>query len=415
MKHLLITGSLIFLASLHAKGILVQPLHTCKQTRTRVLAREENTLLVHVSQCAQAIRLMRIAPALTAQGKRLLVQAPSSLHTLLSWSTAIELYDTSMTYDRSYACEELFTCIQWPSYTDNNVKTIAIDETHVKQWQDTLITDEHYKVGLCLTAPYAHRLCNQHVPIAVEQCALLASLKGVSLYCLDTPIEPNSMPEHMTYYYFTQETLRSPHNLAAIIEQLDLVITLEPSVAELAEQVGTDAWLLCHEQPTKTWQKLYPNVRCITLDDTHLCKVIELLLPEITNKQDNLLKAEIAIGELADKITILQIKTERIEDPEKLENVWRELHSLEKTFAALVNPTPELKQLIYELKCANEALWETEDLIRDKERDKCFDQEFIRLARSVYIQNDERCRAKRAINELLGSRLIEEKSYKPYN
>lgn len=216
MKHILITSSLLFLAPLHAKGILVQP-HTCKQTRMHLLdAREEKTLLIHVSQCAQAIRLMRIAPSLAAQGKRLLVQAPYNLHTLLSWSRALELYDGSMVYDRSYACEELFTCMPWSSYADANVQTITIDETHVKQWQNTLSTDEHYKVGLCLTAPYAHGLCNQQTPIAVEQCALLASLKRVSLYCLDASIAPSTLPEHLTYYYFTQETLRTPLSLIHI-------------------------------------------------------------------------------------------------------------------------------------------------------------------------------------------------------
>lgn len=138
--------------------------------------------------------------------------------------------------------------------------------------------------------------------------------------------------------------------------------------------------------------------------DTHLS-----LIPK------NILNAPVSIGELIDKMTILEIKLERITDEHKLENIRRELLSLQTIFYRTIQVTPELQELIQELKAANEALWETEDLIRDKEREGKFDEEFIRLARSVYIQNDERYRTKSAINRLLDSDLIEEKSYKPYN
>lgn len=134
----------------------------------------------------------------------------------------------------------------------------------------------------------------------------------------------------------------------------------------------------------------------------------------VSKPSAQIVTAEIAIGELIDKMTILEIKAEHIQDEKKLYNVYTELESLQKTFDQWIDTNPELKQLIQQLKAANEQLWSTEDLIRDKEREKCFDNEFIQLARKVYIQNDERCRIKRKINELAGSRLIEEKSYKPY-
>jgi len=130
--------------------------------------------------------------------------------------------------------------------------------------------------------------------------------------------------------------------------------------------------------------------------------------------------AEIPIGELFDKITILEIKIENINDPAKLANIKTELTALLETrnnqiFKHIDQKTLEtLTLLTSELLLANKKLWETEDDIRNKERNKCFDKEFIQLARSIYIQNDERCRIKRAINELLGSRLIEEKSYEAY-
>ena len=123
---------------------------------------------------------------------------------------------------------------------------------------------------------------------------------------------------------------------------------------------------------------------------------------------------EIAPGELIDKITILEIKLERIKDEAKLANVRLEWETLTKARDAAIEPTPELDRLSAELKAANEALWEIEDDIRDCERDKNFGETFVQLARSVYISNDKRAALKREINELLGSSLIEEKSYAAY-
>jgi len=116
-------------------------------------------------------------------------------------------------------------------------------------------------------------------------------------------------------------------------------------------------------------------------------------------------------GELLDKITILQIKQERLSDAAKRANVAAEL-------AALLEPAGGAMALVAaplaELKAINEQLWEIEDRIRDKERMSVFDGEFIELARAVYVTNDRRAAVKRQINEALGSALVEEKSYRPY-
>ena len=123
---------------------------------------------------------------------------------------------------------------------------------------------------------------------------------------------------------------------------------------------------------------------------------------------------EVAPGELIDKITILQIKTERIDDADKVKNVRIELEVLETARDSVIQSSVELDRLTAELKSVNEALWVIEDDIRDCERDKDFGPKFIELARSVYRTNDRRAAAKREINELLGSKIIEEKSYADY-
>ena len=124
---------------------------------------------------------------------------------------------------------------------------------------------------------------------------------------------------------------------------------------------------------------------------------------------------ELSVGELLDKITILQIKAERISEQAKLENINKELQILTAIWDASVYSQSELKEDLQALKKVNEALWDIEDKIRDKERDQSFDKEFIDLARSVYFTNDERAEIKKVINTKTGSELVEEKSYSDYS
>lgn len=119
-------------------------------------------------------------------------------------------------------------------------------------------------------------------------------------------------------------------------------------------------------------------------------------------------------GELIDKITILEIKALRIADAGKVANVRRELEALSATWAASAYSAVNIEADKAALRAVNERLWKIEDDIRDKERAGCFDTEFIRLARAVYFENDERAAIKRRINTNLGSALIEEKSYSDY-
>jgi len=122
----------------------------------------------------------------------------------------------------------------------------------------------------------------------------------------------------------------------------------------------------------------------------------------------------ISPGELLDKITILQIKSERIVDPAKVVNVRTELDMLQKVWQDSVRDDDVIRALAAELKAINETLWEIEDDIRDEERHKRFGERFIELARSVYVTNDERADAKKRVNLHLNSTIVEEKSYQDY-
>ena len=122
----------------------------------------------------------------------------------------------------------------------------------------------------------------------------------------------------------------------------------------------------------------------------------------------------ISPGELLDKITILRIKSKRMSDAAKLANVRIELKVLEQTWGVSAYSKVEIGADVTALLEVNERLWVIEDDIRDKERAQQFDAEFIRLARAVYFENDERAAIKRRINVKLGSSIVEEKSYSNY-
>ena len=127
-------------------------------------------------------------------------------------------------------------------------------------------------------------------------------------------------------------------------------------------------------------------------------------------KMDKIL-AEISAGELIDKITILEIKTEKISNKEKLIEVNKELSSLNETLKKSINNESKISSFKNDLKNINLKLWDIEDSKRNAEKNKKFDEEFIQLARNVYKFNDERAKIKLVINNALGSNIKEVKSY----
>jgi hypothetical protein len=126
------------------------------------------------------------------------------------------------------------------------------------------------------------------------------------------------------------------------------------------------------------------------------------------------IQVPISPGELLDKITILRIKAARMKDPDKVANVRHELGLLEKTWKDSGAATVNLGTAEADLTRVNEKLWVIEDEIRDEERAKRFAEKFVELARAVYFTNDERAAIKKRVNTLLGSTIVEEKSYQQY-
>ena len=128
----------------------------------------------------------------------------------------------------------------------------------------------------------------------------------------------------------------------------------------------------------------------------------------------NKILSEISAGELMDKITILEIKKVKITDPEKQVIINKELNSLHSTYQTSLTPSPELQEQITKLKTINLKLWDIEEGKRECERQKDFGDSFVQLARSVYIENDNRAKIKAEINRITNSTISEVKSYKAY-
>jgi hypothetical protein len=214
---------------------------------------------------------------------------------------------------------------------------------------------------------------------------------------------------------------------AAVVTCLDLVVCCDTALGHLAGALGTPCWLALPFAPDWRWllgrddSPWYPRHRLFRQDRPGdwggvFRRIADALRERVAGATGfpQVVTVDVSPGELLDKITILEIKSRRIADPAKLRNVAAELKALEEARRQALPQTPELAALTAELRAVNEALWEIEDDIRRCERDGDFGPRFVELARSVYRTNDRRAALKRRVNDLLGARVVEEKSYADY-
>ncbi|MCB1885147.1 MAG: tetratricopeptide repeat protein [Geminicoccaceae bacterium] len=215
---------------------------------------------------------------------------------------------------------------------------------------------------------------------------------------------------------------------AAVMASLDLVITSDTAVAHLAGALGRPVWVVLRYGAEWRWLQArddspwYPTMRLFRQDAPGdwagaFARVEAALRGLLAERRLPSARPTIPVswGELIDKIAILEIKAERIGEPAKLANVRAELLALEAVRDKAAWRTPETRRLAAVLKAVNEELWAVEDDIRGCERAGDFGPRFVGLARSVYVTNDRRAALKRALNEALGSTLVEEKSYADYS
>ncbi len=214
---------------------------------------------------------------------------------------------------------------------------------------------------------------------------------------------------------------------AAVMANLDLVVTVDTSIAHLAGAMARPVWVALKHMPEWRWMlgrddsPWYPGMRLFrqrSMGDwegvfADMAEALKTLIAEKTRGSTGPLVIPAAVGELVDKLTILEIKAERIPDLRKVTNVRRELALLSDLKRSRNLYGVHLDSLTAELKRTNCALWEIEEAIRQCERMGDFGPDFVALARSVYQENDKRSALKRDINDLFGSEIVEEKYYSP--
>jgi hypothetical protein len=304
-----------------------------------------------------------------------------------------------------------------------DVPYLRADAGLVEHWRARLAARPGFKVGIAWQGSERHRWNRtRSAPLAAFEA--LARLNGVQLISL----HKGPAAEQLPFPVAELPGLDGAHgpfmDTAALMQSLDLVISCDSAVGHLAGALGVPCWLVLMAVPDWRWlmgrddSPWYPHHRLYRQDKPGdwdgLFRRVADDLRERLGATPASVTVEISPGELLDKITILQIKSRRITDPAKLRNVALELQALESARRRTLPDTPALTALAGELQAVNEALWNVEDDLRRCERDRDFGPRFVELARSVYRTNDRRAALKRRVNELLGARIVEEKSYADY-
>ncbi|MEB3276098.1 MAG: DUF6165 family protein [Cyanobacteriota bacterium] len=312
---------------------------------------------------------------------------------------------------------------------------IRCSEELIARWRELLAGEGGPIIGLNWQGNPSHETSSSiGRSLPLEALAPLARIEGVRLLSLQKgagseQLEGCSFRDRFVGCQAQVSEIWDFEETAAIIAACDLVITSDTAVAHLAGGMGKATWLLLKQVPEWRWglegerSFWYPSLRLFRQrrrgDWAELLERVAAALGEQLQRETatvggpgaGAILAPISLGELIDKITILQIKSQHVQG-EALANVRRELAALEARFGEL-----DLRldgELIEQLKAVNQELWQIEDAIREQERQQSFGERFIALARAVYQQNDRRAAIKKQINLRYGSALVEEKAYQAY-
>ena len=299
----------------------------------------------------------------------------------------------------------------------------------VAKWQKH-IGEHGFKVGICWQGnPTSAVEIGRSVPLRwFYAVAAVPGVRLISLQKYHGLDQLADLPIEMTIETPGKDFDEGPDafiDTAAVMSTLDLIITSDTSVAHLAGALGRPVWLVLKLVPDWRWllnradSPWYPTMTLYrqnrrddwaTVFDRIATDIAQLIGATVSTPCPPL-RIPGSIGELFDKITILEIKAYRVHDAEKLKNIRHELDLLRVLEAQHHPSDTSVTGLVAELKHINETLWDIEDAIRGCERRQEFGAEFVSLARSVYKTNDRRAAIKKQINMLYGSEIVEEKSY----
>jgi len=378
-----------------------------------------------------SFQFIRYAPAVKERGGEVFVRCPKPLVPLLSRCTGVD--GVSAEGEPLPAFDAYVELLTLPLVFGTTVETVPhttpyifADPELVEYWRRDLACIRALKVGIQWQGSTKYRGDRQRsIPLA--HFAPLAGVPGVRLVSLQKGYGTEQV-QHIRFPLTVlggqvDEARGAFMDTAAILKNLDLVVTCDTAMGHLAGGLGMPVWLALPDPPDWRWMlsgdecPWYPTMRLFRQAEfgnweevfQRIAAALTRLATERQGACEKSILVETAPGELIDKITILRTKAQRITDPQKLSNVHAELAVLSERHRACIPESDRLAELTAELQRINEALWDIEDEIRRCEARQEFGGRFVELARSVYRANDRRAAVKRAINELLGSRLVEEK------
>jgi Flp pilus assembly protein TadD len=374
------------------------------------------------------IQFIRYAPLVRQRGATVVVECPGELKPLLSRCPGIDQLLTSGSPHPEFAFHAPLVSLpaifhDTAETVPANVPYLSAEPERIAYWRQQLEGAGAIKIGIAWQGSTRYQ-GDRHRSIPLVHFAPLAGVPGVRLVSLQKGFgtEQLVLAEEFNILDLGNRLDQDGAFLdtAAVMKNLDLVITSDTAVAHLAGALAVPVWMATCQAADWRWQRTredcpwYPTMRLFRQRRWgEWGDVFERMAAELRQgKRPRLpLLTEISPGELLDKLTILEIKRERIREGPKLQNVHIELGSLLAARTRALPRSTELDRLEAQLKRVNERLWEIEDEIRLHEKQQDFGSRFVELARSIYKNNDERARLKKAINALIGSVLVEEKSY----
>ena len=392
------------------------------------------TILLYGEQgLGDTLQFIRYAPMVKALGGRVIVNCQNALIRLLTRTPGIDgLVGWGATPPKF---DTWIPLLSLPGIFGTRVDSIPTpipyvfpDPKLVAHWRRQLVPLRGVKVGIAWQGSPRHAW-DRHRSVALKLFESLARIEGIHLVSLQKhrgseqiDAAGKSFPV-LSFGPLLDEASGPFMDTAAIIANLDLVITVDSAMAHLAGALGTPAWVALANTPDWRWgldragSVWYPTHRLFRQPKfgDWLSVFVEMaaaLKTHVANRTPPCSPLiEVSAGELIDKITILRIKSRRMTDAGQLRNVQAELATLEAARRDQVGASAALDSLEAELTAVNEKLWDIEDAIRGREAEADFGPRFIDLARSIYRNNLQRAQIKRKINVILGSRLVEEKFF----
>jgi Flp pilus assembly protein TadD len=394
---------------------------------------EGRTILLWCEQgLGDTIQFIRYASLVKAKGGTVVLECPPRLVPLLSTCAGV---DRLMAEGEALPGFDVQTpLLSLPGLLGTTFESVPAEVPYlhpepqrVERWRKRLEGVQGYRVGVVWQGNPKFQW-DRWRSVPLEEFAPLAGVEGVRLVSLQQGHGAEQV--RALHDRFPVEDLGEKLDVegafldtAAVMRCLDLVVSADTAAAHLAGALGVPAWVPLAKVADWRWGRgragtpWYPATRLFRQRRLGEWRPVFRRMAEnlhgleVQGKHSPGLRVEVSAGELLDKITILEIKAERIADPAKLAHVRVELMAMRRAWTQPAGEMDELARLTTALRATNEALWEVEDRLRVCEGAKDFGLQFVELARSVYLRNDERAALKRRVSELLGSAWYEQKVY----